>query len=309
MARRRKQANGLKSMTGFGRGQSKAVSNGSPRAEIEIRAVNQRFLKLALKLPPYLAVLETRVREAVRQRLRRGTVDVYARIRSGPDPGAAGQPAAVDEAAVRAYVTRWRELAAQLDLSGELSVNTLAGLPDLFLKGAAAPQPEALWPAIDEALQLALDDLEQMRAREGAALARDLIDHVKKMRAALEKIKRRAPRTIAAYRKKLTARVRELLTDQQWRPARGAIESEVVLCAERADISEEITRLDSHLDQFAAALKTNGEIGKRLEFLAQEMHREINTIGSKAADEKISTLVVEMKSQLEKIREQSANVE
>ena len=307
MARRRKQANGLKSMTGFGRGQSKAVSNGSPRAEIEIRAVNQRFLKLSLKLPPYLAVLETRVREAVRQRLRRGAVDVYARIRS--DPGAAGQPAAVDEAAVRAYVTRWRELAAQLDLSGELSVNTLAGLPDLFLKGAAAPQPEALWPAIDEALQLALDDLEQMRAREGAALARDLIGHVKKMRAALDKIKLRAPRTIAAYRKKLTARVRELLTDTQWRPARDAIESEVVLCAERADISEEITRLDSHLDQFAAALKTNGEIGKRLEFLAQEMHREINTIGSKAADEKISTLVVELKSQLEKIREQSANVE
>lgn len=291
----------LKSMTGFGRGE-----HTSPRAHyrVEVQAVNHRFVEVRARVPRRLWHLEHQIQREVQQRFGRGRFEVHLSERLLIEPPRAIR---VDRAAAREFVAAVRALREELGLPGDLSVEALAGLRDLVSFEEAEEEAGAAWEEIRPALEQAFADLEAMREKEGAALAADLRHRLDLLERGLTAVLARAPGTVAAYRARLQERVAALAAGVPLDP--GRLEQEVVLFADRADISEEGARLASHLAQFRDLLEAPGPHGRKLEFLLQEMHREVNTLGSKAADASIAAEVVTMKAELEKMREQIQNVE
>jgi uncharacterized protein (TIGR00255 family) len=292
----------IRSMTGFGAGRAQV---GSETIAVELRSVNGKFCEVRAHLPRELASLEQAVSKAVKARLARGAVDVS--VRREVAGSVRGLTPRVDLALASAYAKALREMQGELGLSGELNVNDLAGLEGVV--GLADPTPD-LAPALqalEAALATALDALEEMRRREGASLAQDLtarLDSVEKGAAAVQSL---APESVEGYRERLAARVADLSRGVPADPARLA--QEVAFFAERVDVSEELTRLRSHLGQARALIASAAPAGRRLEFLVQEMNRELNTVGSKSQHAGIAAQVVELKAEMERIREQIANVE
>lgn len=293
------------SMTGFGRGRARPEDPALPVVVVEIRSVNQRFLKLSFKLPPALNVVESRLRQAVSEVLHRGALDIYVELQGA----SGGKMLQLNAEAVNEYVRAWRHVQQDLELKGDISIDTLASLPNLFLSDAGSIDADAVAPLVLQALDEALTQLRETRAAEGGKLAEDLLGLLHGLREQLAVIENRAPQTLVDYREKLQARIAELLGPDLQGLAADNIEREVVFHADRADINEEVKRLKSHFEQVENALQGGGETGKRLEFLVQEIHREVNTIGSKSNDDRIASAVVECKGLVEKMREQSANVE
>ena len=291
----------LKSMTGFGRGE-----HATPRAHyrVEVQAVNHRFVEVRARLPRRLARLEHQIQREVQHRFGRGRFDVHLSERLLTDPP---RTIRVDRAAAREFVTAVRALQEELDLPGALSVEALASLRDLVSFEEPEEEAGAVWEEIRPALEQAFADLEAMREKEGAALAGELRHRLDLLERGLATVLARAPGTVAAYRARLQERVAALAGGVPLDP--GRLEQEVVLFADRADITEEGARLASHLAQFRDLLDAPGPQGRKLEFLLQEMHREVNTLGTKAADAAIAAEVVAMKAELEKMREQLQNVE
>jgi uncharacterized protein (TIGR00255 family) len=287
-------------MTGFGR----AESPGPPWAfSLEVQSVNHRFLEVRARLPRRWSGLEPRVQQAVQQRFARGHFEVKLEERSQEG----SRSLRVDVDLARQYVEALRTLQAALGLPGEVTLEMVAGQRDLVAVEEATENLDQIWEALEPVLAAALAELAGMRSREGQALTEALERHLTEVEQGLERVLARVPDVVTGQRDRLRERVRELLDGRLPDPER--LEQEVALLAERADVAEECDRLRSHLAQFRSALKDAGPQGRRLDFLLQEMNREVNTIGSKAADAAIAQEVVGLKSSVERLREQVQNVE
>ncbi len=289
------------SMTGFGSGRGRA---GDDELSVEVRSVNHKFLDLKCRLPKELSALEPVVQRLVKDKLGRGAVDVSVR-RAGKS--AAGVAPQVDLPLAQAYVEALRSLARPLNVPADLSLRDVALLPGVLKLDEPPVDLTAVEPALEQALQAALAQLATMRLTEGAALLKDLEARLELVVAGCAAIRARLPEVLTAYRQRLGARVAELLGAGSLDPARVA--QEVVLLAERTDVAEELTRLESHVSQFRALLRSGQAVGRKLDFLVQEMHREVNTTGSKSQDAEIALHVVALKTELERVREQVQNVE
>jgi len=291
----------LKSMTGFGAGRARA---GDEETSVEVRAVNHKHLDLKVRLPRELASLEPVVAQAVRARCSRGTVEVAVRRVSKLPTGSVPS---VDPALARAWREAFRELARVLELPDLPTVSQVASQPGVIRLEEAGVDLESAGQALQAALAQALEALVAMREREGRALQDDLLERLGRVAALAGEIAALAPRTVEAFRARLHERVAELLRGVPVDETR--LLQETALFAERTDVAEEATRFASHLEQFRALLASPEPAGRRMDFLVQEMNREVNTTGSKSQSVEISTRVVELKAELERIREQVQNVE
>lgn len=287
------------SMTGFGSGR---VECNQHQITTEISAVNHRFLGVSVKLPQQLSGLEQPIRQELKSRLSRGKVVVSVWVeRVTP-----ASRISVDRDVVAAYLDEVRSMAAELGLADDLSISSLITLPGVFSTELDLVLEE-LAPAVEESVQAALEDLNSMRAREGQELAEEIAGQTKKLEELIEKVEVRAPAIVEEYRNRLRDRIAELCEDITVSEERIAVE--VAFAAERSDVSEELARLKSHLKQFQEMLESSGPVGRKLDFLCQEMHREINTIGSKTRDGLATAYVIDAKTELEKVREQVQNIE
>jgi uncharacterized protein (TIGR00255 family) len=287
-------------MTGFGAGEGAAAGG---RLRIEIRTVNHRFFNLSAKLPPDLAPLEQELRERLRKGLERGHISVAVRWVESPARDAA---LGVNMDRARVVVARLRELQTSLGLTGEVSLELVARQPEVLVVDGAE-LPPVRWDELEPIVAAAIEECAAMRRREGTALAAELEHRLTLLEAAAGRIAERAPARILRERDRLRGAVAELLDG---RPADdGRLAQEIALLADKLDITEELVRFGAHLAACRAALATDAAVGKRLGFLAQELGREVNTMGSKANDADIAAEVILMKGELEKFREQLENLE
>lgn len=294
----------LMSMTGRGTGKA---ANHLARVEVELSSVNRKQLDLNIVLPRFLSSFESPVHECVRKQLARGRVTGEIRVTWSARAQAAALR--VDEALVRAQVAALRATAKKMGLADDLSASLLLQLPEAIVVEHGERDLAGLWPVVAQALEAALAKLLTMRRREGAALARDIRARLKQLGAWTKEIRARAPAVAATYRENLLKRIAAALPDNSELAEDERLLKEVALFADRADITEELVRLDSHRQQATHLLRTGGVVGRTLDFLVQEMGREINTIGAKANDGDIIRRVIDCKAELERIREQVQNIE
>jgi uncharacterized protein (TIGR00255 family) len=293
----------LLSMTGYGDARHERADHA---LSAEVRTINSRHFKLNLRTTEGYGALESRIEAVVREYIRRGTISVNIRIRHI----SAADDYRINVDVLEAYLDQLQKLAAKRSLNEELRLEPLAQLPGVIEElSSEAHDADAVWPLLEPALREALEKLGSMRSAEGAALADDLASQCATVEKSLNKIAVRSPQIAELYRRRLQERIDEALA--QFKTALEPVDlvREVCLFADRSDISEEIVRLRSHLQQFGQALGAPESAGRKLEFICQEMGRETNTIGSKANDAEISQEVVEIKTALERIREQLQNVE
>ncbi len=290
-----------KSMTGYGRG---TCAGPGFTLTVEARSTNHRYRDINVRAPRELSELEDRLRALVAGGLARGHVDVTVTLE---EAGAALKTVDVRPELAEAYHRAAKDLAARVGLSGEIGIEALLALPDVVSVKAVPLDTNAVWRVLEEAAREAMEALGAMRAAEGDALARDLIHRTRQIEQLIARISGRAPVVAEEYRARLDARLREILADVPVDETRIAMEAAIY--ADKSNITEELVRLRSHIAQVHSVIEQAEPAGRRLEFLVQEMHRETNTIGSKSQDTEISHMVVEIKSELEKIREQIQNIE
>jgi uncharacterized protein (TIGR00255 family) len=292
----------VRSMTGYGRGMANAHGL---RVEVEVSSVNRKQLDIQLTLPQALKLLESRIQDAVSQRVSRGRV--LAEFAVHESDKAKREAIRVNEDMAAAYVKGLRKTAAKLGLRDDLGASLLVKLPGVLHYETLDEDVEKIWPILSAALKKALDDLLRMRTREGANLLKELTLHLDRLVRQLGAIKKYAPGVTARYREALRARLEKAGLDTNVDQER--LERELILFADKSDITEETARLESHIGQARGLLKSGEPSGRALDFLAQEMFREINTIGSKANDASIAGHVVSFKADLERWREQVQNIE
>jgi uncharacterized protein (TIGR00255 family) len=290
-------------MTGYGRGE---CARDGFNVAVELSSVNRKQAEISVNLPRELELLESRVREAILAQISRGRVTVRIAIHSGDGKSSARMH--LNTALAKAYAHELKKLARELKLDGDVTLDHLVRAPGVFQTDEELTETETIWPAVEKSLTAALVALVKMRAREGSHLNKDLSARIETMRRSVERVAKQAPKSAERYRQQLIERIKaagipNLAEDDE------RLLKEVVFFADRSDISEELTRLQSHFKQFEDCAKSKEPVGRTLDFLAQEMNREINTIGSKANDALISGEVVTLKAELEKFREQAQNVE
>ena len=291
----------IRSMTGFGR---KQVPWQEGTITVEVRSVNHRFLEMSCRLPRPLATLEETFKKAIQRRCTRGRVDLTVTIQG--TKGRSGT-VALDHALAKQYHHALRTLKSSLKLSGRIDVALIAGLRDVVSVSDQPPEEPELARMVGQLANQALDDLCDMRKQEGLALAKDMQKRVETMKDHRSAVASRSPIVVQENFERMKERIAKLLgTDP---PDLPRLHQELAIYADRGDITEEIVRLDSHMLQFEQQLNRAESVGKTLEFLLQEMGREVNTIGSKANDAAIAGQVIYMKAELERIREQVQNVE
>ena len=293
----------VRSMTGFGRAE---VSGESIAVTVEARSVNHRHLDIALRLPRTLSALELDARRLVQARLERGRVDVTVQVT--PLSGTATQRVQVDTALAREYLTRAQAVAAELDARCTPSIEWVLERSGVMrLEDAEPVEPSAPWPLLERALTQALEELVERRTAEGERLVGALRTLHADLITTVEAMAGRAPASSARREQRLRERLRGLLTDTAIDETR--ILTEAAIWAEKSDVTEELARLRAHLAEFSLALDKGGPVGRALDFLIQELNREVNTVGSKADDLELSQAALAAKSVLEKIREQVQNLE
>lgn len=294
----------ISSMTGFGRGTS--VKAGYA-VRVEISAVNRKQFDLRLNAPRALSVLEPQIVRQVRKSVARGGITIALGVDHSAGEGAIPQ---FNQDCANAYVAAAKTVSSKYGMPGELTAVELLRLPGVMqTAGSIDPDGEAIWPAVRDALKVAMHHFLAMRAVEGNKISQDMKKHLAAIRKLNAKVRTRAPQVAKHYRSALQKRISHLADIQSDPTLRDGIAREVALFADRCDITEELVRLDSHIDQSVSQLEGKGPSGRTLEFLCQEMLREINTMGSKANDARISSWVVMLKSRLEAFREQVQNVE
>jgi uncharacterized protein (TIGR00255 family) len=290
-------------MTGCGRGE--CARNGG-KITVELSSVNRKQSEISVMLPRELEVLEAQIRDVINRSIARGRITTRITLHTAEGRGSAR--VRLNAPLARAYVQELNRLAREFKLAGPVTLDMLARAPGVFETDDEAADAEDFWPAVEKALQQALATLLKMREREGAHLARDLAARVAAMRKSAAQIRKQAPQVQEHYREQLLQRIQSAGVTVPGADDERLLK-EVVYFADRADISEELTRLQSHFQQFDDCLGSAEPVGRMLDFLAQEMNREINTIGSKANDSAIARAVVTLKTELEKFREQAQNVE
>ncbi|MBA2586174.1 MAG: YicC family protein [Chthoniobacterales bacterium] len=291
----------MRSMTGYGRGE--AALDGT-KFLVELNCVNRKQSDVVINLPRDLAALEPRVRQAINEKISRGRTN--ATVTCGHKPNSV-RKLSLDTALARSYHDAMRALQKELSAPGEITIGTVLQAPGVLRMTEESTAPEEAWPAIETALHAALGELLQMSGREGRHLAKDLLARLKFIRQEIKSARALYPAVVTKYRAALIERIAK--ADVEIKANDERLLKEIALFADRADISEELTRLQSHLAQFAHHLRSNEPVGRTLEFITQEIFRELNTLGAKANDAVISQHVVASKAELERIREQIQNLE
>jgi uncharacterized protein (TIGR00255 family) len=290
----------LRSMTGFGRGKAKGKGL---CADVEISSVNRRQLDIRTSLPRGSAVLESRLHEQIRAAIGRGAVSVLVRIETAPG----GSGLMIDETAAMEYARKLRSLGRKLGTGQNVTLDTLVALPGVVRSEAFPDDPERLWPLVRRATGAALGAMAEMKAREGRTLGKDVRRRMERLDRIRKRIESLAGRSVARSRAAIAERLTKAGVDLP--PDDPSLVREVALLADKGDVSEEVVRLGSHIEQTVSLLAGGGAVGRTLDFVCQEMFREINTIGSKSGDAVITRSVIEFKSLLETVREQVQNLE
>ncbi len=291
----------VKSMTGYGCG---GAVDESITIEAEAKSINHRYLDISIRLPKEFASLEHGIKKLIQKRFSRGHFDVWIKVE---DSQQNQQQLKLNAPLAKAYVDSLVKLQQELNLPGEINIDFLGNNPQLFTTLEELKSEVDISRQLRQALKQALDSLEAMRAEEGRATYEEISQLAARIKQVLTQIEQRTPLLVDEYKVRLTQKINKLAPKIAIPEERLA--QEVIIYAERSDISEELLRLNSHLNQLSGFLAAEGAIGKKLDFLIQEMNRETNTIGSKVSDVAISQQVVEIKCQLEKIREQVQNIE
>ena len=291
----------IKSMTGYGN--AAQVLNGR-EISAEVRSVNNRYLDCNVKIPRAFAFAEDAVKQQVKQFVTRGKVDVYISVVAleGTDV-----KVSVNRPVLEGYLAALKSIAQDYDVRDDISVGSLARMPDVFLVEKAKEDEEQIQTDILSVVKQALEKYNAMREKEGQALREDLRSKAANILSMVEKVEARSPVTLAEYRARLTAKLQDVLGNTNLDESR--ILQEAAIYADKIAVDEETVRLRSHLDQLETMLQSSEPIGRKLDFLLQEMNRETNTIGSKGNDLEQAKTVVEMKAELEKVREQTQNIE
>jgi len=290
-----------RSMTGFGR--SEAEKDGR-RYTVEVRTVNHRFLDISIKMPKILSKFEASVRGVMKEYIERGKADVFISFYN-----ASGETECVhyNKSIAAEYLSFLKEMSEDFGLDNDVRVSHLSRFPDVFTTEESELDEDLIWKEFEPVLRAALSETRLSREREGENLKADILSKLQDMRKEVSLIEERAPEIVRNYRNKLLERVREMLYDSSIDDSR--IVTEVTIFSDKVCVDEEITRLKSHIDAMSSDLEKGGGIGRRLDFIAQEMNREANTILSKATDIIIGDTAIELKTGIEKIREQIQNIE
>lgn len=293
----------IKSMTGYGRAEAVLTEK---KVVIEIKSLNHKFLEIFVRLPGSWSALETEIKRKVTDRFSRGRIEVS--IRRDSDQNASAESRfELNMPAIRNYHGMISSLKEELGLKDEVSLGLLLGMKDAITVTEPVIDLAGIWEGLQPVLENAMGSLEEMRAREGEIIGKDLEDRTGLIGSLLEKIKARAPRIVADYQKRLAERIKELTGGVAL--DEGRLAQEVAIMAERSDITEEVVRFQSHIAQMGQMMQSGEPVGRKIDFLLQEMNREANTIGSKSPDAEISQVVVEIKAELSRLREQVQNIE
>lgn len=291
----------IKSMTGFGRG---SVEQDGRSFIVEIKSVNHRYCDLNIKMPKSFLSFEDRIRKTVLEKISRGKVDVFITQNKQEKIGV---KAVLDENLADSYVECLKKIKDKYDIKEGLSISLIAKFPDVIILKQEEEDMESIWEVLSNPLKEAINLLVEMREKEGLKLKKDILSKCDYIKQSLDKIEKRSPFVVCEYKEKLNERLKELLQDYQVDENRIAME--VAIFGDKACIDEEIVRLNSHLVQLRETLNLDEPIGRKLDFILQEMNRETNTIGSKANDLEITNSVLNIKNEIEKIREQIQNIE
>ena len=291
----------VNSMTGYGRAEATV---GGHSITVEMKSVNHRYFELSSRLPRGYGFLDDRLRGYMQGKLSRGKVDLYISIETLEDSGVQVQ---VNHPLASGYVAALQELGRLYQLRDDLSISTVAHYSDIFSVHRVPEDEDAIWESVRQVTDVALEGLLAMRQREGARLCEDVEGRARTILDLVQQIEQRSPQTVEEYKIKLQQRLREMTADLQLDEQR--LITEAAIFADKVAVDEETVRLRSHFKQMEWMLQANEPVGRKLDFLVQEMNREINTIGSKAQDAQIAHIVVEVKAELEKIREQIQNIE
>jgi uncharacterized protein (TIGR00255 family) len=291
----------LKSMTAYGRAES---LKGTIEFIAEIRSGNNRYREIILRLPQSLQMFEDRIRSLLSSRLKRGRIEISIQVK---DNGDKGLNLELNRPLVRAYGNIFHDLNKELGCQQPIDLSFFSQLKDIIIVKQDAVDAEKIWPELKDVIDKAMASLDAMRINEGKALEKDFMRRLNRIGRHTNEIRDKAKVIIDTYRKKLIQRIHKLTQDIEINEDRLMLE--VAFMAERSDITEELIRIESHIEQFRNYMDQDDVVGRRLDFLLQEINREVNTIGSKAADSSISQLAVEIKGELEKLREQIQNVE
>src|ERR671935_237628 len=286
----------MRSMTGYGRGE---IDSNGIKFSVELNSVNRKQSDIVVNLPRDLAELEPRIRQTINENISRGRTNVSVAFHQGAN---GTRHLALDTELARSYHEAMRALQQQLNAPGEITIGLVLQAPGVMRLPEQVVDPDAVWPRVEQALRAALTDLIKMREREGKHLAKDLIHRLKEIRKKLKEILELHPQVAKKYRAALLDRLEKAGLPLD--PVDDRIVKEISFFADCTDVSEELTRLESHLAQFAHHLRRNEPVGRTLEFIAQEISRELNTLGSKGNDAAISQRVVACKAELERLREQ-----
>lgn len=291
----------IKSMTGFGKAQ---LNENGYEISCEIKGVNHRFLDFHCRLPRRYLALEERVKDEIKKYVARGRIEISINIDKTVD---SSRTIKVDKGLAIAYYNSLKDLAEYLNISPDIKLLDVFRLPDVFTLEDEEEDLELVWNILQKTLQLALESLVDMRCREGQHLADDIRNRNQYILQMVQQLESRSPQVTKEYQDKLRARIEELLDQENLDETR--LLQEVAIFADKASVTEEIVRLNSHVKQMDRLLDDGDSVGRKCDFLVQEMFREINTVASKANDIQMSRIVVDVKAELEKIREQLQNIE
>ncbi len=288
-------------MTGYGRGET---DHAGTKFTVELNSVNRKQSDVVINLPRDLAKLQPRIRQTINESISRGRTNATISLHSGEN---GARNLALNTELARSYHEAMHALQKELNAPGEITINTVLQAPGVMRFPEQALDAEEAWPPVERALRAALADLVKMREHEGKHLAKDLIHRLKAIRKKLKEVRALHPDVVKRYRATLLDRIQKaglpIAADDE------RMLREITFFADRADVSEELTRLESHLAQFAHHLRSKEPVGRTLEFITQEIFRELNTLGAKANDAAISQRVIACKAELEKVREQLQNLE
>ena len=291
----------VRSMTGYGRGQDTIAGLS---IVVEIKSVNHRFYEYSSRLPRVYGFLDDKLKNFLQQRISRGKVDVFVQIDSLE---ADNTEVLVNYGLAEGYVNALHELAERFDLREDLSASALSRYPDILTVRQSAVDEDTVWAAVQTVAGQALENFIAMREKEGARLREDVLSRGQTILEAVAKVEERSPQTVREHMQKVEARMRELLDGAA--VDEGRLLTEAALYADKIAVAEETVRLRSHIDQLGHLLDSGEAVGRKLDFLVQEMNREANTIGSKCSDLELTRIVVDIKAEIEKIREQIQNIE
>ncbi|QAT63413.1 YicC family protein [Acidilutibacter cellobiosedens] len=292
----------IKSMTGFGRGES---SDGIHSFTVEIKTLNHRYNDIVIKMPKHIGYLEERVKKIIKKYIIRGRVEVYINLEYINETNV---DINVDIPLAKSYKSALERVAEELNIEEKITLDNIVSIPEIIKIQRKEEDEEVIWNCLKPAVEDAVDYIMNMRIKEGEELKKDVLLKINNFKEIIKSIEKKAPFIVNEYKEGLRKRVSELLGDE-FNLDEEKLMNEVVFFADKSNINEEIVRLYSHINQFESSLELNESVGRKLDFLIQEMNREINTIGSKVNDIEVNSCVVEAKSELEKIREQVQNFE